>query len=49
MENYATKFLDFATVRQKMTALQKGSGASSVYSRINVKKFFQVLYFETKR
>ena len=47
-ENYASKFFDFTIVRQKMTELQKNSKASSS-TRVNTKKFIQILYFESKR
>jgi two-component system response regulator YcbB len=47
-ENYATKFFDFTTVRQRMTELKQASLASSTNTRINAKKFIQALYFEAK-
>jgi two-component system response regulator YcbB len=47
-ENYASKFFDFTIVRQKMTELQKDSKVSSS-TRVNTKKFIQILYFESKR
>jgi len=47
-ENYASKFFDFTIVRQKMTELQKNSKGSSS-TRVNTKKFIQILYFESKR
>lgn len=47
-ENYASKFFDFTIVRKKMTELQKNSKSSSS-TRVNTKKFIQILYFESKR
>jgi two-component system, response regulator YcbB len=47
-ENYAPKFFDFTTVRQRMTELKQGSFSSSTHTRINAKKFIQALYFEAK-
>ncbi|MEH7116218.1 response regulator [Neobacillus vireti] len=47
-ENYASKFFDFTTVRQRMTELKQSSLISSTHTRINAKKFIQVLYFEAK-
>ncbi|MED4224745.1 response regulator [Neobacillus cucumis] len=48
-ENYASKFFDFTTVRQRMTELNQASLISSTHTRINAKKFIQVLYFEAKQ
>jgi two-component system response regulator YcbB len=48
-ENYAPKFFDFATVRQRMTELKRDFAVSSTHTRINAKKFIQVLYFEAKQ
>ncbi|NHC40883.1 response regulator [Bacillus sp. MM2020_1] len=48
-ENYASKFFDFTTVRQRMTELKQASLTSSTHTRINAKKFIQVLYFEVKQ
>lgn len=48
-ENYASKFFDFTIVRKKMTELQKNPKAAASSTRINTKKFIQVLYFESKR
>lgn len=48
-ENYASKFFDFATVRKKMTELDSDSTCSTSPSRIDTKKFIQILYFEAKR
>ncbi|MDR4944941.1 response regulator [Neobacillus cucumis] len=48
-ENYASKFFDFTTVRQRMTELKQASLISSTHTRINAKKFIQVLYFEAKQ
>lgn len=47
-ENYASKFFDFETVRQRMTELKQASITSSTL-RVNAKKFIQVLYFEAKQ
>ncbi|WP_394141196.1 response regulator [Cytobacillus oceanisediminis] len=47
-ESYASKFFDFTSVRQKMTDLKHDSKRSSSPTRINTKKFIQVLYFEAK-
>ncbi|WP_373604988.1 response regulator [Bacillus sp. AFS017336] len=49
-ENYASKFFDFETVRQRMSELKQVSvTSSSTHTRINAKKFVQVLYFESKQ
>ncbi|SMQ60330.1 two-component system, response regulator YcbB [Bacillus sp. OV166] len=48
-ENYASMFFDFTTVRQRMTELKQASLTSSTHTRINAKKFIQVLYFEAKQ
>ncbi|MGC4376675.1 response regulator [Fictibacillus sp. Mic-4] len=48
-ENYAPTFFDFATVRAKMNELKNGSPSSASLTRINTKKFIQVLYYEAKR
>lgn len=48
-ESYAPKFFDFTIVRKRMTELTKDELASSGHTRINTKKFIQVLYFEAKR
>lgn len=49
-ENYASKFFDFETVRQRMTELKLASTiASSTHTRVNAKKFIQVLYYEAKQ
>jgi len=48
-ENYASKFFDFTIVRKKMTELQKNPKATASSTRINTKKFIQVLFFESKR
>ncbi|MDQ0879256.1 hypothetical protein [Peribacillus sp. V2I11] len=42
-------FLEDSKKELKITLLAKRPGTSSAHSRINVKKFIQVLYFETKR
>ncbi|MGE7761389.1 response regulator [Peribacillus sp. NPDC097895] len=48
-ENYASKFFDFTVVRQKMKELQNHSTIVLTPTRVNTKKFIQVLYFEAKR
>ncbi|WIY59417.1 response regulator [Bacillus arachidis] len=45
-ENYASRFFDFTTVRRKMTEL---NNEQTLPTRIDTKKFIQVLYFEAKR
>lgn len=46
-ENYASKFFDFTQVRMKMLELD-GKGTCQVPSRLNIKKFIEVLYIESK-
>ncbi|OLP65231.1 hypothetical protein BACPU_17650 [Bacillus pumilus] len=48
-ENHASKFFDFTIVRKKMSELTKESSGREEHTRINVKKFVQVLYYEAKR
>ncbi|WP_312505384.1 DNA-binding domain-containing protein, partial [Bacillus luti] len=48
-ESYAPKFFDFTIVRKRMTEMTKEEFAVSGHTRINTKKFIQVLYFEAKR
>ncbi|RBW69707.1 response regulator, partial [Bacillus taeanensis] len=48
-ENYASLFFDFTTVRKKMNELTNESTVPPSPTRINMKKFIQVLYFEAKR
>ncbi|WP_203249003.1 response regulator [Sporosarcina beigongshangi] len=48
-ENYASSFFDFTVVRQKMRELEDESNASHPPTRVNTKKFIQVLFFEAKR
>ncbi|AMM98715.1 MULTISPECIES: response regulator [Bacillus] len=48
-ENYASKFFDFTIVRKKMSELTKETNGREEHTRINVKKFVQVLYYEAKR
>lgn len=48
-ENYASKFFDFTSVRKKMTELKYSSTPTTSLTRINTKKFIQVLYFEAQR
>ena len=48
-ENYASKFFDFTIVRKKMSEMTKEMNGREEHTRINVKKFVQVLYYEAKR
>ncbi|MDM5188058.1 response regulator [Bacillus sp. DX4.1] len=48
-ESYAPKFFDFTIVRKRMTEMTKEGIIASGHTRINTKKFIQVLYFEAKR
>ncbi|KEK24633.1 response regulator [Bacillus gaemokensis] len=48
-ESYAPKFFDFTVVRKRMTEMTKEELATPGHTRINTKKFIQVLYFEAKR
>ncbi|MGF9699482.1 response regulator [Paenibacillus sp. MABNR03] len=48
-ENYASKFFDFTEIRKKMLELQNNVEPSLSQTRINTKKFVQVLYMEAKR
>ncbi|MDM5154330.1 response regulator [Bacillus sp. DX1.1] len=48
-ESYAPKFFDFTVVRKRMTEMTKEERTASGHTRINTKKFIQVLYFEAKR
>lgn len=48
-ETYAPKFFDFTSVRKKMTELKNGSIPPTSLTRINTKKFIQVLYYEVQR
>lgn len=48
-ENYASKFFDFTEIRKKMLELQNNVEPSLSQTRINTKKFVQVLYLEAKR
>lgn len=48
-EKYSSQFFDFTVVRKKMTELKNESKPSFASTRINVKKFIQVLYFEAKQ
>ncbi|WP_410982092.1 response regulator [Bacillus cereus] len=48
-ESYAPKFFDFTIVRKRMTEMTKEELATPGHTRINTKKFIQVLYFEAKR
>lgn len=46
-ENYAAKFYDFTQVRMKMLELD-GKGSSQTPCRLNIKKFIEVFYRESK-
>ncbi len=46
-ESYASKFFDFTQVRMKMLELE-GKKTCQVPSRLNIKKFIEVLYIESK-
>lgn len=48
-ENFAPKFFDFTSVRERMAEINKGQPLPSSQIRVNTKKFIQVLYYETKR
>ncbi len=48
-ENYASSFFDFTVVRQKMRELEVESSTPITPTRVNTKKFIQVLFFEAKR
>ncbi|WP_242145743.1 MULTISPECIES: response regulator [unclassified Bacillus cereus group] len=48
-ESYAPKFFDFTIVRKRMTEMTKEEFTAHGHTRINTKKFIQVLYFEAKR
>ncbi|MFD0693241.1 response regulator [Paenibacillus sp. GCM10027628] len=48
-ENYASKFFDFTEIRKKMLELQNNLKPSLSQTKINTKKFVQVLYFEAKQ
>jgi two-component system response regulator YcbB len=45
-EMYASRYFDFADVRQKMREIEQNEEASRI--RLNVKKFIFTLYLETK-
>ncbi|WP_438313835.1 response regulator [Sporosarcina sp. FA9] len=48
-ENYASRFFDFTVVRQRMRVLEGDATHSLSPTRINTKKFLQMLFFEAKR
>ena len=48
-ENYASKYFEFTEVRKKMLELQHAAEPALSPTRINTKKFVQVLYLEAKR
>ncbi|WP_028552338.1 DNA-binding domain-containing protein [Paenibacillus sp. UNC451MF] len=48
-ENIASKYFDFTEIRKKMMELQNDADPSLTQTKINTKKFVQVLYLEAKR
>lgn len=48
-QDYASKFFDFKVVRKRMMEIKSGSSPSTTGTRINTKRFIQVLYYEVKR
>lgn len=48
-ERYASKFFDFYEVRKKMCELESGTDSGIANSKINIKKFVQVLFWEAKQ
>lgn len=48
-QDYASKFFDFKVVRQRMMEIKSGSAPSTSGTRVNTKRFIQVLYYEAKR
>lgn len=48
-ENIASKYFDFTEIRKKMMELQNDVPPSLTQTKINTKKFVQVLYMEAKR
>ncbi|WP_282942630.1 response regulator [Paenibacillus sp. RC67] len=48
-ENIASKYFDFTEIRKKMRELQNDADPSLTQTKINTKKFVQVLYLEAKR
>lgn len=48
-QDYASKFFDFKVVRQRMMEIKNGSAPSTSGTRINTKRFIQVLYYEARR
>lgn len=48
-EEYAAKFFDFTEVRKKMLELKSNITPSIRHTRINTKKFVNVLYLESKK
>lgn len=48
-ERYASKFFDFNEVRKKMSELESATDPGMSNSKINTKKFVQVLYWEAKQ
>lgn len=46
-EHYAPRFFDFSEVRKKMRVLEEGDGDGRFRVKINVKKFIQILYWES--
>jgi len=48
-EAYASNFFEFAVVRQRMEEMKNKTSTPSSPTRINTKKFIQMLFFEAKR
>lgn len=48
-EEYASKFFDFTEIRKKMLELKNNIKPSMSHTRINTKKFVNVLYLESKK
>ncbi|ATH94212.1 DNA-binding domain-containing protein [Bacillus glycinifermentans] len=48
-ESYASRFFDFTVISKKMKELQKDAAPALSSTRVNMKKFIQVLFLEAKR
>jgi two-component system, response regulator YcbB len=48
-ENYASKFYDFTQVRKKMLEIEADNDPGISKTKINTKKFIQILYWEAKQ
>ncbi|MCZ8512214.1 response regulator [Paenibacillus filicis] len=48
-ETYASRFFDFAEVRRRMLELEDPGSAEGASPRINIKKFLQMLYYESRQ